>query len=654
MSRPRTRQRIGLLAIAFDASGRGILDALVARPDLAETQVHCYHMAATEEGSPPAWYHRTGRQGWEAANGAGHSDPGQTLESAVRTALDRDRWLTADGGIDLLDIVLLNPVSDLRPTPLPDGVLEALRRIRRKFYQRIARIFLLVDGSFETFGESATRGLIRPLPFGDGSDQRVFDLVILLDRLNLAGMVMNDGAEAMRYAAGVLSLLTTSEMAVPLYQRIQAEQARTGDQGRYVAVGLTEWRLEERGIEATSDLLYRRMAAALTSGPALPAAAQLPADPWIDKVSAEVLQTSDQVIDPISLAAGLEAEGREVLRSLVRAAGWAVPMLAGLLDRRVGELARVAAQAHTRLALFMISRFAPWYVRHKTGGSGTDGGQPAVITTKRPRHDRMILCAATALICAVGLGIALATSYATAGWIIAALSGLGAIVVALQGFTETETTVLAAPPPPPNLLPELHRLRNLDWLARELCRRTQRAARFCHDNVAQLRAEAGTASQEDAKTFPFSREVCAALLERKQIWPADSLRQFWEDEAAFERAIGEEAANLLELLREHARRSCAAMAGLEWSDIFVVSSGPAASEGLFWREALETARAGSVPWVPVPGASVQTFLALPQSLTDEARSLLVERFPDQKSVEEIDGNQILVVQLSQGYREEVS
>jgi hypothetical protein len=643
----RSRQRLGLLAFAFDAPGRDVLNALTAHPDIGEAQVHCYHaVEQTGQESRLAWYRRA-PEGWAPFDPARvQGDPAKAFELAVRAILDIDHLLTPERTIDFLDIVLINPISDPYPAPLPVGIVEALCQVRRRF-SKVARILLFAEGSFETAGASSAPGRLHPLPYVDGSDSGTFDLIILFDRLNLQGMVMNDAAEATRYVAAILATLTLSELAPTLFNHLQAEQARMREGSRYAALGLAEWRLRDRGVAAAAAFLFHQMARELLDDPASPVVEA--ADPWIEKVEAEVFPTADKAIDPVALSTALDAEGWEDLRSLFRVSGWVFPRLVRLVERRHDALGRIAARSRVRLARFMELRFARWYAAHQLGRHLR--GAPEITETREPRYGRIALCAGAALGGAGSLAAAFATSYQAVGWGGAAAFGLAAGLVARRGLTRIERHVWEMSSPP-DLLPELQRLRALDWLAASLRRRAESAAAVCQETVALLEREVESAPAESPKAFPFSTEVCAALLDRKKITPWDCLHRFWDDGAAFERVIS--GSGLTELLREHARRCCAPIANLEWSDVFLASAGLASGDGFFWKEALKRAREASIPWVPVPGSSpLHTFLALPHNLPADNRRTLVDHFPDQKSVKEIDGNEILVVQLSQGYREVV-
>src|SRR6185295_4892788 len=288
------RTKLGVLAVALDGAGREILSALADHPADPQVRVNvqCCH-AVEEEHRQTSWFCRVSGGSWRKpawATAASRFDSG--LDAAVRGMLDVERWQTPGGGLDLLDVLVVSPCPEPTSGALGQETLAALRQIRRRF-PRIGRILLLVDGAFEISGEAALAGRIQPLPYADGSDGGLFDVILLLDRINIENMAINDIEKARTQAAGMLYHLTIGELAPVLFSRIQAEKARLGDAGRYVSLGFAEWRLtSELGIQATSAALYRSMIERLDkafSTPAERGATVDPADPWLEEIAPEIL-----------------------------------------------------------------------------------------------------------------------------------------------------------------------------------------------------------------------------------------------------------------------------------------------------------------------------------------------------------------------------
>ncbi|MBW8879431.1 MAG: hypothetical protein JF614_31235 [Acidobacteria bacterium] len=649
------RQKLGLFAVAFDGAGRELLSALAGRPGVSQASVHCCHVVEEEEGRL-AWFSRAPGASWRRPDWAASATRFETgLEAAVRTMLDVERWQTPGGGLDLLDLVLVSPgFAPDSGVALPKETLAALKHLRRRF-RRIGRILLLADGTYETSGEAAPPGLVQPLPYADGSDGGIFDVILLLDRINTEGMAVNDAGEARAQAAGILYHLTLGEMAPVLFARIQSEQARLGQGGRYLSLGFTEWRLtSQMGIEATSGALYRdmvrRFLAALS---APPEAWTEPSDAWLEEVSPEILAEPPASGPPpaedlLGKLAACEEKSHETLRSALRGMGWRLEKLEPLLKRRISALKQLEAQTALKLAHFMDDTFARWYAEKQTGRIKQP--QPQVFFEEELDQTRAAAFAVACLACLIAAGVAIFSDSKIPASIVAGAAGLGAVMVYLKGF-KRKISRLGPVIPLRNWMPELNFRRGQSWLARELVRRHEKALSSWQETQKALRAEIAVPVDSIPVLFPFSPEVTQALLEEKSVSAAESLHRFWESEtAALRAAVGRPGASLSDLLRESARKSCLLLADLEWSDVFRVISGSGGPDASSWREALEKARASALPWMPVPGTSLQTFLALPSGLSADLRSALGHQYPDQKVIEEIEGEAILIFQLTQGYR----
>jgi len=569
--------------------------------------------------------------------------------------LDMERWQTPGGGLDLLDLILVSPGPEPASGVLPKETLAALKQLRRRF-RRIGRVLLLADGTYETAGEAAHAGLVRPLPYADGADGGLFDAILLLDRINTEGMAINDVAEARTQAAGILHHLTTGELAPVLFSRIQAEQARFGGAGRYVSLGFTEWRLtSELGIQATSRALYRNMAERLDkalSAPSEEGPAE-PVDPWLGEISPEILADPPKSgpipsEDLLGKIAAFEEKSHEFLHTVLRSTGWHLATLEPFLKRRISALKQLEAQVALKLAHFMDDTFARWYAEKQA--SRIKQPQPQVIFEDETDTMRVAAFVVTLLVCLVAAGFAIFTEDKVPASILAGSAGIGAIVIALKGFTRKIPKTLPVPPMR-SLMPELHFRRGQSWLARELVRRNEKALESWRQTRQALHEELAVPAESIPILFPFSPEVTRALLEERSVSGAESLHRFWESEAgALKAAVGRSGASLSDLLREFARECCRPLASVGWSDVFRVIGVGSGLEASSWREALEKARSSALPWMPVPGLSLQTFLALPSGLSGDLRSALSHQFPDQKVIEEVEGDAILVFQVTQGYK----
>jgi hypothetical protein len=651
------RTKLGVLAVAFDAAGREILGALADRPGAPQVNVQCCHVVEDEQGNV-AWFCRERGISWQKPDWSDSAPRlSSGLEAAVRAMLDMERWQTPGGGLDLLDIVVVGPGPEPAAGDLPAATLQALKQIRRRF-QRIGRILLLADGTYETAGEAASLGQIRPLPYADGSDNGLFDVILLLDRINTENMAINDVKKARTQAAGILHHLTVGELAPVLFSRIQTEQARLGAPGRYVSVGFTEWRLtSELGMEATSEALYRGMAERLGETLAAPSpltdGAVQALDFWLAEVGQEILGEPPASgpfpsEDLLSLAAARDERSRDTLHSALRDTGWRLAELEPFLRRRISALRQLEAQSALKLALFMDNAFARWYAEKRTGKIKQK--QPQVSLKEETDQTRAAAFASACLGCLIATCVAIFSEYKVSSAIFAGAAGIGGILIYLKGFKRKVSSVVPVQPLK-DLMPELSFRRGRSWLARELLRRHEKALESWHQTQQALRKEIAVPAENIPILFPFSPEVTSALLEERSVSPVEALHRFWETEnTGLKAAVGRAEASLLVLLREFARECCLPLANLGWSDVFRVIGGGSGLETSSWREALGKARSSALPWMPVAGLSLQTFLALPSSLSTDLRSALSYQFPDQKVIEEVDGDTILVFQLTQGYR----
>jgi hypothetical protein len=650
------RTKLGVLAVAFDAAGREILSALADRPGTPQVDIECVHAVEEDDGSI-AWFRRSPGGAWRKPDWSASAARLETgLEAAIRGMLDVERWQTPGGGLDLLNLIVVSPGSEPGSGVLPKETLAVLKQLRRRF-KKIGRLLLLADGTYETVGEAAPAGQIRSLPYPDGSDGGLFDVILLLDRINTEGMAVNDVEEARAQAAGILHHLTTGELAPVLFARIQAEQARLNSAGRYVSLGFTEWRLtSELGIQATSSALYRGIAERLSNilSTPLDEAAAKPVDPWLEETSPEILAEPPQsgpipAEDLLSKIATFEEKSHESLHIALRGTGWQLDHLEPFLKRRISALKQLEAQVALKLAHFMDDSFARWYAESRT--SRVRQPEPQVFFEEETDTTRAGAFVATLLICLVAAGFAIFSEDKVPASIIAGAAGIGAIVIALKGFKRKISRTVQAAPPSRSLMPELTFRRGQSWLARELVRRSEAALESWRRTRKALQDELAVPAESIPILFPFSPEVTRALLAERSVSAAESLHRFWESEAtALKAAVGRSGASFSDLLRKFARECCRPLANLGWSDIFRVIGGGSGLEASSWRDALEKARSSALPWMPVAGLSLQTFLALPRGLSSDLRNALSHQFPDQKVIEEIDGDAILVFQVTQGYR----
>jgi len=699
--RPRRRQRLGLLAFAFDGAGRRLLDTLADRPDLGDALVVCHHaVAETGEAEPSTlseWLRRSPGTEWQPPSWSGNlARLEDGFDAAMRDALDNRRWLRPEGGVDQVDLLLIAPTA---PIELPKKTLEAVRTLRR--FRLLGRVMLLAQAAFQTVGQTGVQAKLSPLPFsGAGAqpdDDGLFDLVLLIDYVNLEGRVFNDEEETAAYAASALVQLTVGETHATLYERLQAEAARLPAGGRYVSIGVSEWRLEaERVAAASGDLLYRRMAGLLARQPAADAdgpedgssapgrsetaeesagqtswppepntvgpsseARSTPAtrthaegdggDPWIRDLASRI-----EAITPQSLEAeleGLAVLGTYSLAGLLAKRRWSLAHLAPLLARRCRAARAVRHRSSTDLALFM-RLFAPWYAHRRSGLRQPASGETGVRQVEVLDLARASLFGGLLLVALGSAGTAWLTEYEWIFGVVAAGAVLAAAYVAVSGLSRTETSVdTPAPPLPRDLMADLE-------AARARMSAASTVVRWCEQTEERFEAafegfrRAAEAMPAREPTFPETTEVCSALLAARSLTEEGCLRSFWakRNQEVVE-ALTRGGDGLPAQLEQFAANRCRAIREIRWHDVVEALGSPDGSAAPQWAKALEQARDSAVPRMPVPGHSSYNLLALPRELPATLREALVERFPEQAIPVEAEGDAVVVVRVTQGYED---
>jgi len=658
------RQRLGLLAFAFDAPGREILEALARRTDLRSALVFCHHAAGGAGSSAAPWLRQAPGSGWEEPAWALRIEQlSDGFEAAVQDALDARRWRTEKGGVDL---VLLAPASPAGEVTLPAGTLAALGSIRHH-YQNVSRIVLTAERSFATVGRARVKGKVSPLPFSDGSDDGLFDLVLLFDRENLKGWYLKDDAEATEHAAAAIAHLTAGELCTTIYQRLQAERARLGAAGRYFTLGVAEWRLEKEKLEAaTGDLLVGGSAARLAgeaqveiAGAAAPrgtgarqgdAEEWLPDDPWLREAPAAIDE-----IEPAAASEHVEAlrdRATASLTGLFTENGCALGVLRRLLSRRRKELEELRRGKAAELATFM-PRFARWYSEKRAGKEHAGTGVAQVEYQEEVLDRKKLVVFLGVLALALGSWYAAYKSgYPLELNVVLGIMAAAAVLLLFMGFNKVVTKTREVPvAPPPNLLDELREKRARLAAAADVLDWNEKLGTRLDNSLEDLRRLAAEKTPETEAPFPYSTEVCAALLAHRSLTVDAWLERFWHDRGqAVVVGLDGGGASLAAELREHAEESCRrSVSDVGWAQVLEALGGADSLSKPLWRQALEQARDAAVPRMRVPGETSYNFLALPRTLPEPMKDALSRHFPEQKIQEEIDGEAVLVVRVTQGY-----
>lgn len=685
MERPRQRQRPGLLAFAFDAPGREILHALARRPDLDRALVLCHHAAAGpgRDATSPIWFRRTPGHDWdEPAWGHGLDQLAAGFEAAVCDALDAHRWRSERGGIDLVDLLLLAPVSSSDGVTLPEGTLPGLRSIRNR-YGRVSRVMLMIERRFEKVGRAGVPGKVSPLPFSDGRDDGVFDLVLVLDRINLDGMVLNDDTEATEQAAAAIAHLTVGELYATLFEHLQKESARLDAGGRYFSLGVAEWRLEPDRMEAaTRELLFERTAKLLTSEMGTEAAGSevpsgddethgcespgdlrpqkqeteidedgaLPDDSWLRGLQQAVAELTPQ--DEKQRLEKLRNRGFESLSDLLMDNVWSLSLLQRLLARRRKKLEEIRRRAVTELVQFMPV-FSRWYVTVRAGlRSEATTSETALVEYEDQILDkRRLAWFIIVLVLALGAwSAARSYDYPLGLNVLTGVLALAVVILLIIGFQKVvKKTKEVAVGPPRDLKGEMLEKRARVRAAAELLEWNNKTAERLARSLEDLRH---TAEQAAAKqpVFPYSREVCSAILGHGSLTTDVWLERFWSTRGpAILAGLARGGASLAAALEDFAAESCRGFKDVGWAQVLQALGGADSLSKPMWRHALIEARDVAVPRMPVAGKFSYNFLALPRRLPEPMKEALSQQFPEQKVKVEIEGEAVLVVRVTQGY-----
>lgn len=661
MEQPQRRRRLGLLGFAFDGAGREILDALARRPDLGDALVRCHHGVVEDGEEEPTctWWCCTPGSEWHESPWSRKS---VTLEDgfdlAVRDALDARLWQSGKG-VEAVDLLLIAPSQPTHDAGLSEATLEALATIRRRF-RLLNRILLLIERPFEGHGEAGIRGKVSPLPYARGEDRGVFDFIVLMGRINAEGRVLNDDHEATRQAAACAVHLTAGELALTLYPRLQAESAILAEGGRYVSLGLEEWRPDqETAVRALGQLLYRRMAARLGDDSdggrevedatgdfeaPIEAAEEGGPDPWLSGLE-ETIETIGSERDAEDHLEGLRSRYVRSLASRMQEAEWSLSALRDHLVRRQRALQEHERQSVKDLTLFM-RRFAPWYARKQVGKQ-----QAALVGTRTREEWNGVRVALFIACCLLGLGAAIAAFFTDYRWQLGATSVVMlalAFLVVRWGLKNTIEETYALPPPK-DLTDELRKRRARRRALEELRRHNDRALERL-DEAMEVLGEADANPNPANDLLPYGEEVCAALLDYGEVEAEACLERFWGDQGfeALER-LAEGGDGLPAMLHEHAKTRCRELNEIRWGDLYQALGGEESLTRPLWSQALEQARDAAVPHVPVEGHSTFSLLALPRSLPEPMKESLEKNFPGQVIRIDVEGDAILVVRVTQGF-----
>ena len=369
-------------------------------------------------------------------------------------------------------------------------------------------------------------------------------------------------------------------------------------------------------------------------------------DPWLDEVPQVIEATTPEQQDR-----QLDVqEGRSLasLRESVAARGWSIAHLPPLLSRRVRSIQEIERRESRALALFM-QRFAPWYSRKQAGLGNRQPGSGGFLQRKVLSHERVALFVA-ALVLALVAGVAAAvTQYRWELGSAAGVFAVAAIALAIRGFYTTEAIALPAPPPSPDLIRELRLRRARLAASAELRRRSARAAGRLGEALGALKKTA-TNTMPRKDSFPFSEQVCSALLSQRGLAASACLERFWAEQGSEVLTdLTRGGDGLPARLRSFADDSCRGLADIDWGEVLQALGGSDSLELPLWRQEIEQARDAAVPRMPVDGKSSYAFLALPRRLPEALKDTLKDRYPGQVTQMEIDGETVLVVRVTQGY-----
>ena len=618
MSSNQYHLETGVLAIALDEFGNNILEALANRGK------HFAQPLVTRRTTPESL--------------------AEDLSTAMSGLLDPQN----PARIDRVHVVIVMDREENGSSNILRAVCSTVLETRKKFDSRMGRAILSVSDSFERVGQ-AKNGSVRTLP----ARVDAFDVVVLLDTHKSDGSPPPTRESAADSYAAILSNLMLSDFEESIYRVLEHQRGPLGSPGLFVSFGAAELNFSrQETVQAIEAVLWRRMARRILQDATATAPKEISCDSWQEEFEGRLAAQPFEFADSFWIDQ-FHRQAAEKLQRGFEDSACHTGALLRFLSQREEHLIRFRDRARTGLTAFM-DEFVP---RHGLPVAPPAAPEPVLSSHRANGWTRialLFLCLAGFSSVFVGTLIAASEKLRLPGLFLMALL-TGSVLTFFLTRTSRKQVVDDLPSSPASpqrdVIAELRRHRACGEIAGGLLKRQRRLRKAIETDIEALRAESNrpyALKPPGPLTLPES--VIDELLTANGLDVQQAVLEFWEqadERLAARPALREKS--LPDRLRQYVARRCSVFSELRMNDVLGYLGGPAALERLQASREIDRLQSGSTPWMPVAGLASGMILALPETLTEELRQSITERFQTPLFVVSTQRESIIALQWTQGF-----
>jgi hypothetical protein len=551
-------------------------------------------------------------------------------------------------------LIVIDPEGNPN-TDVLRAVCSRALEARKKFDSRMGRAVLAISDSFERVGH-ATNGCVRDLPprsdARNGTGVDAFDLTVLLDTRKPDGSPSPTREAVAESYAELLSTLMLSDFEESIYRLLEHQRGPLGCHGLFASFGSAEMHFSrQEAVRSIENVLWRRMARKIlqeSTAPPREASCDSWQEEFEDRLAAEPFEFAD--------AFWIEQFHRQAAEKLQRGfeeSACHAGTLLRFLAQREEQLIRFRDRARTGLSAFM-DEFVP---RHGLPIAASSTPVPAMSSHREYGWTRialLFLCLAGFSSVFVGGLIAASERLRLPGLFVLALMTGSAITFFLTRASRKQAAdALPLPKTSPqrDVIAELRRHRACGEIAGGLLKRQRKLRKSIESDFEALQAELSRPyglKQPGPLTLPES--LIDELLTANGLDVQHALLEFWEQsEERLSTRPGMSEKSLPQRLRQYVTRRCAVFSELRMNDVLGYLGGLAALERPQASREIDRLQSASIPWMPVAGLASGMILAMPETLTQELRQSIVERFQTPVFVVSTQRESVIALQWTQGY-----
>jgi hypothetical protein len=614
----------GLVALALDESGNGVLESLASRAKHFDSPlIHC-------KATPVTF--------------------AEDLVSAMSGLLNPQH--PAAARVDRVHVLIITDQQQHADVDILRAVCSTVLAARKKFQSRMGRAILSVRDRFQPLGGP---GQLRALPRRTGARRAAgvdaFDLVVLLDTQRADGsphMTLESAAES---HAAILANLMLSDFEESIYKLLEHQRGPLGSDGLFASFGVAELGFSgQEALQSIEEDLWRRMARKIFHDATAAAPVEVSrGESWQEEVEARLLAEPCESADAFWIEK-FHRQGVEKLQRCFEASAYNPGALLRFLAQREEYLIRLRDRTRARSAAFM-DEFVP---RHDPAASPLRKAGPRLVSTREYGWTRI----ATLLLCMAGfatflIGSVIAGSSAVRFPILLVLALLAGSALTLLFTRRADAKDVEASPPARqrDVIAELRRHRASGEIASGLLKRHRKLRKSMESDIDALQAELSEPhALQSRAALALPETLIDELLKANGVDVQQALADFWEQ--AEERLAARPAArekSLPHRLGRYVANRCAVLSGLRINDVLGYLGGPAALDNSSISREIDRLQSGSCPWMPVGGLAAGVVLALPETLSEELRHSIAERFQNPVFVVPTKRESIVALQWTQGY-----